>query len=378
MSKPLDGVRVLDLSRLLPGPFATMLLAGQGAAVDKVEDPHGGDYLRHMAPLAGDSNVAFEALNRGKRSLVLDLKTDAGKAALKRLVRHYDVLVESFRPGVMARLGLGEDVLRAENPRLIVCALSGYGRSGPLAGRAGHDLNFLARSGVLGMTGPAALPPAISGAQIADVGGALYAVSAITSALYARERSGVGAFIDIALADAATSFGLLGMLSHVGGLATSRGESPLTGGIAPYATYATKDGGAISLAALEPKFWMTFCAAVGLAPSLDALVPGDHQAALSAEVAAIVSSKTREEWAAFAETHDCCLEVVLGPDELAGDAHHVARGNFGVLETGGLALRTPLESVLSTEPAPKQGEHSRDVLAGAGFRDGEIAALVKA
>jgi alpha-methylacyl-CoA racemase len=255
---PLEGVRVLDLTRLLPGPFASLVLADLGATVDKVEDPHGGDYLRHMPPAMGDANGAFQLLNRGKRSVVLDLKHAQGRAALLDAVASYDVLFEQFRPGVLDRLGLGHATLRARNPRLVVCALTGYGQSGPLAPRAGHDLNYLARAGILGATGPTAGPPQVPGFQLADVSGGLWSVIGILAALARRERTGEGEVVDIAMCDAtvlfaATSFG--GALAgHPGG----RGDEILTGGIAPYCTYATQDGGAIALGSLEPKFWMAF------------------------------------------------------------------------------------------------------------------------
>ena len=233
---PFTGLKVLDLSRLLPGPFATMVLADLGATVDKVEDAGGGDYMRVMPPLVDGMNASFHALNRGKRSLVLDLKNPAGRDALLRLVPSYDVLVESFRPGVMAKLGLAESTLRAIHPGLIYCSVSGYGADGPLAKRAGHDLNFVARGGGLGLTGPSDGPPQVSGVQVADIGGSLFAVIGVLAALEERRQTGKGRFVDIALAESTVSFGLYGIMNAVAGMASPRGDDPLTGGIAPYNT----------------------------------------------------------------------------------------------------------------------------------------------
>lgn len=380
--RALEGICVLDLTRLLPGAFATQVLADLGARVDKVEDPGGGDYMRMMPPAVGGMNATFHALNRGKRSLVLDLKKPEGRDALLRLLSGYDVLVESFRPGVMARLGLGWETLSEANPRLIACAITGYGQTGPLASRAGHDLNYLARAGVLGLTGPEDGPPQISGVQIADMGGGgLYAVVGILAALEARHTTGRGRFVDVAMCEGALTFATYGITSQLGGMALPRGAGVLMGGIAPYSTYATKDGKAVSLAALEPKFWTRFCNAVGLEPDMSALAPGPHQAEWKRRVAEKIAARTRDEWAAFAETTDCCLEPVLAPEELVADPHHRARGVFLRGEaTGELPLpRTPIaDPPPDPAPAPRQGEHGEAILAEAGFSSDEIAALREA
>ncbi|MCA9603079.1 MAG: CoA transferase, partial [Myxococcales bacterium] len=342
----LTGLRVLDLSRLLPGPFATMVLADLGATVDKVEDPAGGDYLRLMPPQVDGMCAAFWALNRGKRSLVLDLKSEAGRAAFLDLVPTYDVLVESFRPGVMDKLGLGYGALSARSPGLIFASLSGYGATGPLTKRAGHDLNYLARSGVLGLTGPEATkgPPQLPGVQIADIGGgALFAVVGILAALEERRRTGRGQFLDISLAEGAVSFGLFGLMGALAGLSGARGDDVLTGGIAPYNTYVSKDGVPVTVAALEPKFWMAFCQATGLEPDLEALAPGPHQAKLKQRVAETVAARTADEWRAFGESHDCCVEVVVAPEALPSDPLHAERHAFA--RTDGAELLQPLTPV---------------------------------
>lgn len=376
---PLEGVRVLDLSRLLPGPFASLVLADMGAAVDKVEDPGGGDYLRHMPPLVGGESTAFLALNRGKRSMVLDLKKPGAKAAMLDMVARYDVLLEQFRPGVLDRLGLPHDALLAKNPRLVVCAITGYGQDGPLAKRAGHDINYLARGGVLGFQGPAGQPPAVPGFQLADVSGALYAVIGILGALRQRDATGKGGFVDVSMLESAMGFALSGFGQVFGGETPTRGQGPLTGGIAPYRTYATKDAKYMSLGALEPKFWLTFCAQVGLEPEMGALIPGPHQAELQAKVEAIFAQRTRAEWEDFAAAHDVCLEPVLEPTELPRDPHAVARGLFIDVDTPAgksTQLRLPVTPRGKHHaPPPRQGEHTEAILREAGLDEARIEAL---
>ncbi|HWK28539.1 MAG TPA: CaiB/BaiF CoA-transferase family protein [Solirubrobacter sp.] len=355
----LDGLRVLDLTRLLPGGYCTLLLADHGADVVKVEDTGAGDYARADA-------AAFAALNRGKRSLSVDLKSAGGRDAFLRLARDADVVVESFRPGVMDRLGVGFSQLRAVNSTLVYCAITGYGQAGPLAGRAGHDLNYLARAGVLGLSGEADGPPVQSAAQIADLaGGALTAAFGILAAL----RSGTAQFVDVAMADGALS--LLAMPAAgflAGGAVPRRGSLVLGGGVVCYRPYACADGW-VSLAALEPKFWAAFCAGVGR----DDLVPHQFDPVGSpawSAVAAILAGRTRAEWEAFNVEHDCCLEPVLELDEALAAAP-------GMVVDGGLA--TPVR--LSDAPAraaaspPGLGEHTDAVLREAGLDDADVLAL---
>ncbi|MGH7272216.1 MAG: CaiB/BaiF CoA transferase family protein, partial [Polyangiaceae bacterium] len=239
---PLAGIRVLDLSRLLPGPFASLVLGDMGARVDKIEDLGGGDYLRAMPPLRGDASATFLALNRNKRSACLDLKKESARSAFLKLVERADVLLDQFRPGVLDRLGIGHAALRARNPRLIVCALTGYGQDGPLAQRAGHDINYLARSGVLGMCGPEDGAPQVPGFQLADIAGALWCVSGILAALHQRARTGDGSIVDIAMAEGAMGFALSGFGQIFGGETPHRGAEALTGGLARYGVYRTSDG----------------------------------------------------------------------------------------------------------------------------------------
>jgi crotonobetainyl-CoA:carnitine CoA-transferase CaiB-like acyl-CoA transferase len=377
--KPLLGIRVLDWTRLLPGPFATMVLGDLGAQVDKLEDPQGGDYLRHLPPHLGDTSAIFLALNRNKRSACLDLKKPGGRDAFLALVRRYDVLVEQFRPGVLDRLGVSHASLLEANPRLVVCALTGYGQTGPLARRAGHDLNYLARAGVLGFQGPTTSPPAVPAVQMADVGGGLWSVLGVMGALAERQRTGKGQLVDVSMLEASMPFAIASFGFGFAGTHARRGDEPLTGGIAPYNTYATKDGRAVALAALEPKFWMAFCAGVGLEASLEALVPGPHQAALKATLTALFATRSRDEWAAFGAQHDCCLEPVLEPSEVASDPHVAARALFFTMDSpwGPIPqLRTPLTDAGAAHlPPPRSGEHTEAILAEAGLAPGAIAKL---
>jgi alpha-methylacyl-CoA racemase len=379
--RPLADVRVLDLSRLLPGPFATLVLADLGASVDKIEDAGGGDYLRVMPPQVAGESVAFQLLNRGKRSAVLDLKKPEGKAAFLRLLGSYDVLFEQFRPGVLDRLGLGHAALRAAHPRLIICALTGYGQTGPLAHRAGHDLNYLARSGVLGAHGPEGRAPQVPGFQLADVSGGMWSVIAIQAALMERARTGQGAVLDIAMTDGVLGFAVTALASALASTPQTRGAEPLTGGIAPYNTYVSSDGHPMTLAALEPKFWMSFCAGTGLEVTMEALLPGPHQPALREKVAALFAGKTRDEWITFARERDCCLEPVLTPEEATRDPHLAARDLFFNLPSDRGAIPqirlpvTPKDTAFT--PPPRSGEHTRAIFKDGGLSEEEIDALIK-
>ncbi len=396
LGQALVGLKVLDLSRLLPGPFASLALADMGAQVDKVEEP-GGDYLRHMPPLlakeaaaegaggAGEAMSAmFAALNRGKRSIVIDLKKAGGKRALLTLAARYDVLLEQFRPGVLDRLGLSHATLVAQNPRLVVCALTGYGQTGPLAQRAGHDINYLARAGILGQQGPRDAPPTVPGFQLADVGGGLWSVVSILAALAQRERTGKGAILDVAMTEAAMGFGIAGFGGVFGGgsvpmPAPARGDAPLTGGLSGYGTYRTRDGRYVALGALEPKFLMAFFEAAGLSFDPMALGPGDHQAALKEKLAAVFATRTRDEWAAIGRDRDCCLEPILEPGELAADEAIAGRRVFFDLPSpwGALRqLRLPVTDASATHaPPPRVGEHTTVILREAGLGDEAIEAL---
>lgn len=384
--RPLDGIRVLDVSRLLPGPFMTMVLSDMGADVVKVEDPRVGDYLRQIPPAKAGMSGRFFAVNRGKRSLALDLKSDVGKGAFLRMVERADVVVESFRPGVMDRLGVGWKALSARNPRVVLCSISGYGQDGPYVGRAGHDLNYLGLAGVLAMGGPAGGAPVMPGVQIADLaGGGLWASTALLGALVGRERTGRGAHLDVSMTEGALALlcAELGNLDS-GAPVPTRGRATLNGGMACYAVYGTKDGKYLAVGAVEPKFWLAFNRAIGRREDLSELVaPPERQEQVRGEVQAILATRTRDEWAELLAAHDCCCEPILEMDELRGHPLHAARGVFTEVPVGDagkpgetvLQVRTPAGPARTDRLAPRLGEHSREVLAEYGFSEAEIGAL---
>ncbi len=378
----LEGIVVLDLSRLLPGPFLTMVLADMGADVIKVEDPRVGDYLRAFPPAKGGIGGRYLAINRGKRSLALDLKQAAARAAFLRLVDRADVVVESFRPGVMAKLGLSYDVLAARNPRLVMCSISGFGQTGPYVERAGHDLNYIALAGVLAMGGAADGAPAMPGVQIADLaGGALWAATAILGALVGRYRTGRGAHLDISMTEGALSLLTAELGNQDCGARPTRGTETLNGGLAGYSIYATSDGRYLAVAALEPKFWIALNTALGRKPDVSEIVGNPAaQARTRADLAALFASKTAAEWDGLLAQHDCCVEVVTELGELATHPLHVAREVFFTMDGGdGVGpiqqTRTPLGMPRVSHPPPRLGQHSREILVAAGLTDDEITAL---
>ncbi len=365
----LQGVRVLDLSRLLPGPFLTMILADMGADVVKIEDPRVGDYLRAFPPAKGGVAGRYLAVNRGKRSMALDLKDPAGRAVFLQMVAKADVVVESFRPGVMAKLGLDWDTLRATNPRIILCSISGYGQTGPYRERAGHDLNYIALAGVLAMGGPRDGAPMMPGVQIADLaGGALWSATGILAALFARERTGVGTVLDISMTEGALTL-LTAELGNLDcGANPSRSTEMLNGAAAAYGVYRTSDDRYLAIGALEPKFWLALNTAIGRTPSVAELAGNQQQqAATRAELAQVVATKTLAEWTTILAAHDCCAEPVVEPNELAALPLHQARELFFTMDGGPSVgqitqVRTPLGKPLTTSSPPTLGQHTEEVL----------------
>ncbi len=372
----LSGVRVLDLTRLLPGAVCTLLLADLGADILKIEDPNGGDYARWMPPLIDGLSVYFRMNNRNKRSLILDLKQSAGVEVLKRLVEQADVLIEGFRPGVMKRLGCDADALRAVNPRLVYCSLSGWGADGPYADRSGHDLNYVALAGLTG----AMETPQVFGGQVGDMGGAYLAFAGILAALLKRERFGLGSAVDVSLFESSLPFALY---SWVEALTTGAGggQGTLTGGMACYRVYRASDGAAVALAALEPKFWSNFCLAVGRPDLIADYIQPERQPFLRTELEALFASQSANEWGALLESADCCFTRVAPPAALSDDPQVQARGLAGRGVDGIPWMRSPLrldgESV-DIGSAPGYGEHTRAALAEAGYSVEEVERLHQA
>jgi len=338
-SRPLAGIRVLDFSTLLPGPLATLLLAEAGAEVIKIERPGRGDEMRSYVPKFGADSVNFALLNRGKRSLAIDLKAPGAVASLRPLIESADIVIEQFRPGVMERLGLGYDALRAINPRIIYCAVTGWGQTGPKADVAAHDLNYVAETGMLGLAAGADGSPVVPGALVADIAGGTYpAVINVLLALRERDRTGAGCKLDVAMADNLFAF----MYWAIGnGIAAGQwpksGGDLVTGGSPRYNVYRTADGSFLAAAPLEQKFWETFCDLIGLAVELrnDA----GREAAVRAEVARIVGAKDAAHWRNTFAGQDVCCSIVPTMEEALRDPHFAARGVFArTLSDSGRAI----------------------------------------
>lgn len=397
----LEGIRVIDLSRLLPGPFCTLYLAQLGAEVIKIESPDGGDYARALSP------ELFTLVNRGKQSVVLDLRQPHGIEALKRLVAESDVLVESFRPGVMAAMGCDYDALRAINPRLVYASLTGYGQTGPYRDLAGHDMNYCAYAGLLDQVGEAGGPPVLSNVQLADLGGgALTCAIGILSAVIGARASGHGAYVDVAMLDGSFALQAVGLATlHAEGRPRPRGRDMLTGALPNYRLYRCRDGRHLAVGALEPKFFRRLLAALGddLPAPLRRLVArfsaagkprgkaaghevGDMARGLRDPkrvqrqlmplhwaLAAVFRLRTRDQWMARLAEHDACISPVLGLDEALGNEQLLARGMIDS-GSGRPMPRNPIRFVGASTvdgEAPALGEHTEAVLGAIDMASGE-------
>ena len=372
---PLTGIRVLDLTRLLPGPFCTLLLADMGADVIKVEEPGSGDYMRWTPPLVDGQSAMFNAVNRNKRSITLNLKSDAGRDLLLRLVETAHVLVEGNRPGVMDRLRLGWNVIHARNPRLVMCSITGYGQDGPFALRAGHDLNYMAVAGALGLNGERDGPPVPLSVQVADIGGgSLFPAVAILGALVEVQRGGDGRWIDTSMTDGAMSVLTTALAAHSAGERMKRGDHRLSGRYPCYRVYECKGGGFYSVGALEPKFWAALCEAMDRSDLIELHLSTD--AAAHRAVEEVFASRTREQWEEKLDGRDVCCEPVLTLDEVASHPQVVARRlieNHG----GGIEVRpvVPVGKEYQRRDPPRLGEHTGEVLGEVGIDAGQLERL---
>lgn len=378
----LQGVRILDLTRLLPGPYATMLMADLGAEVIKVEEPGVGDPVRGLAA------ATFAAVNRNKRSFALDLRQQAGQELCLRLAARCDVFMESFRPGVASALGLDYNAVRAVNPRIVYVSVTGWGQTGPLRHLAGHDLNYLSVAGILGVTGREGSGPVIPGVQMADLGGGMLAAFATASALLRARATGSGTYLDVAMSDLLASWLTIPAAQFLaGGAVAGWGNSVLSGAVICYNLYQTADNQWMALAALEPKFWARFCAAVHR-PELETAAFHPARAGVPAfeEVAALFRQRNRDEWTDLGRQADCCLTPVLALAEALDSEQLRARGMLWSKSDGKPAfpahpLAMPEGAVLGRGvgpgPAPTLGESTQSLLQELGLSDDMVAELVK-
>jgi alpha-methylacyl-CoA racemase len=388
MSRPLAGVRILDFSQLLPGPLCTQHLADMGADVLKIESRSTGDAAR--ASPDGELSLLFLLANRNKRSLSVDLRQPEGQALVHKLVKEADVVVEGFRPGVMARLGMDYETLRGINPRLVYCSITGYGQEGPLAAKGGHDINYQCYSGILEQTGSASGPPATGNFQAADLGGGvLSAAMGILAALFDAQRSGHGRHVDVAMTDCALAHNIMPLAaveSYGAGRPLARGDDYTSGRLPCYGVYETLDGRHLALGAIEPQFWQNFCIAAER-PDLIAQgwAMGDDAAPAKAAIAALVKSRPLADWSALLENVDGCATPVLRLDEVITHENTQARGMIvpGRRPDGdGSAYRQYAFPIKMTgfeftveRNAPLLGEHTDEVLAALGYGVEDLATL---
>lgn len=394
---PLAGITILDLTRLAPGPHCTMILADLGAEVLKIEEP-GPPTGRRAEQAAGQAtqwkvagverDSPFNALNRNKRSMGLNLKADAGRALFLRLADTADVVVEEFRPGVAQRLGIDYDTLQPRNPRLIYCAITGYGQQGPYKHLVGHDLNYIAMAGALGIMGPPDGPPAIPHNLLADfAGGGMHGAIGILAALMARERTGRGQFVDIAMADGVLNLQAALLSNYFGmGSVPARGETMLDGAAPFYNVYQTKDDKWLSIGSIEPWFYANLCKALGREDLIPYEFDRDKWPEMAQAFRQIFRTKTRDEWFTLLAATDTCVGKVYRYDELAHDPHLQARQMFvevphpevGPVTQIGISVKLSETPGQIRHLAPRQFEHTEPVLRELGYNAEDIAQLRQA
>ncbi|MDB5239933.1 MAG: carnitine dehydratase [Spirosoma sp.] len=376
---PLLGLRILDLTRLLPGPLGTMLMADMGAEVIKIEDPNAPDYVRAFPPYVNGESANYMAFNRSKRSVLLDYHQPEGRNQFLELLRTADVVVEQFRPGHLDRLGIGYTIARTINPRIIYVSITGYGQTGPYAHLAGHDLNYIALAGVLNLTGDsttetgAPAPLTIPGVQLADIAGGSYGcVMATLAALFSRERTGEGQHVDVSMTDAVMPLLSVAYASFAGGQLPERGTMPLSGGLPTYGVYRCNDGNYVALGTLEPKFWQKFCRLLdkpdwlGLGSPADPVQLADYKA----KIQTVFLEKNRDEWALFGKENDILITAVNTLADLETDPHLVARQMIvtqehpvaGPFRSIGVPVKFSGTPARPAWPAPTLGEDTQDVL----------------
>ncbi|MBS7249008.1 MAG: CoA transferase [Candidatus Freyarchaeota archaeon] len=384
---PLDGVRVLDFSRLLPFNYATLLLADMGAEVLKIEEPILGDYMRWAPPILKKENAVFLILNRNKKSMKLNLKAEKGREIVRKLVKKYDVVFETFRPGVMEKLGLGYSDLKKINPKIIYCSTTGYGQDGPYVDKPGHDINYISIAGILGVTGRHTGAPVIPGIPIADMSSGVFSALAIVSALLARERTGKGQYIDVSMTDTVLTFNVLHIGTHISGYSLGEeGTLSTLGESAYYNVYETKDREFIAFGNIEGKFWANFCKVIGREDLIGKqFVSKKEEKKVLSEVREIIRTKTRDEWLKIMEGQDICVTPVYSIREVIQDPQLRHRKMFTEVEhpVEGKTLHVAFPLKFSETPAtirtpaPLFGQHTNEVLKELGYNEEEIKSLEK-
>lgn len=385
-SGPLAGLKVLDFSTLLPGPYATMLLADMGAEVLRIESPQRPDMLRALPPYVGSDQLsaAHATINRNKRSLALNLKDHRAGDIVRRLLAEYDIIVEQFRPGVMEKLGFGYEKLQETRADLIYCSITGYGQSGPLRQRAGHDINYLALSGLASYSGRADSGPSLSGTQVADIaGGSHHAVMSILAAVYQRQRSGQGSRIDISMTDCAFALNAISGANALAGGDLPGLEHELLNGGSYYDYYRTSDGRYLAVGSLEPQFAMRFFEGIGKPQWAERLMGNEPPGILKGDIAAVIANRPLEAWVRLFADEDACVEPVLDFREAADSALLRERQMLCSTDLAGgesvEQINTPFvfdgQKPDYHRPGAGLGEHSHDVLTELGLEESEIETL---
>ena len=386
----LDGLKILDFSTLLPGPYATMMLADLGAEVLKVSGKDKYDLVVHWPPMleGTDTTAAAAWLGRNKKTIFLNLKKASAVEAVKKLILEYDIVLEQFRPGVMAKLGLDYETLHKINPRLIYCSLTGYGQTGPLKQRAGHDINYLSRSGVMASAGRKATGPVLTNMQIADMAvGSMNTVVSILAAVHHRDRTGEGQYLDVSMMDGMVAFNSMDGACYLGGAAAPQREGQMLNGGGIYDFYETADGEYMSVGSLEPKFFAQLCQALGCPEWADGKVLKEDTALVKETFRDRFKQKTQAEWTKIFAGYDACVEPVLSLEEAAEDEHINARGlvpEVPLPQAPGKTVRQlgcPIK--LSACPAEyrhagyPEGWHTEEVLSALGYTKEEITDMVE-